>query len=53
VSELQPPTVPLFIPLVIYEYEEPWWNDIDRGELKNLKKNVSQCPFVHHKSHMD
>jgi hypothetical protein len=23
----------LFIPKVIYEYGEPWWNDVDRGKL--------------------
>jgi hypothetical protein len=23
------------IPQVIYEYGEPWWNDIDRGKPKN------------------
>jgi hypothetical protein len=32
---------------------EPWWSDIDRGKLKNLEKSLSQCYFVHHKSHMD
>jgi hypothetical protein len=31
VSELRPPTGPLFILQVIYEHGEPWWNDIDRG----------------------
>jgi hypothetical protein len=30
VSELRQPTGLLFIPQVIYEHEEPWWNDIDR-----------------------
>jgi hypothetical protein len=28
----------LFIPLMIYEYGEPWWNYIDRGKLKNSEK---------------
>jgi hypothetical protein len=32
---------------------EPRWNDIDRGEPKNLERNVFQCHFVHHKSRMD
>jgi hypothetical protein len=34
---------------MICEWGEPQWNDIDRGKLKNLKKNVSQCHFVHKK----
>jgi hypothetical protein len=38
---------------MIYEYEEPWWHDTDRGKLKNLEKNLSQCHFVYHNSHMD
>jgi hypothetical protein len=33
VSELRPPTGLLFIPQVIYEYGEQWWNDICRGIL--------------------
>jgi hypothetical protein len=33
VSELQAPTSSLFIPQVINEHREPWWNDIDRGKL--------------------
>jgi hypothetical protein len=24
----------------MYEYGEPWWNDIDRGNLKNLEKTL-------------
>jgi hypothetical protein len=33
VSELWPPTGLLFIPYVIYERGEPWWNDIDKEKL--------------------
>jgi hypothetical protein len=40
VSELQPLTGLLFIPQVIYESEQPWWNDINRGKLKNREKPV-------------
>jgi hypothetical protein len=29
------------------------WNEIDRGKPKYSGKNLSQCYFVHHKSHMD
>jgi hypothetical protein len=36
----------LFIPQMIYDYEEPWWNDIERGKLMNQEKNLSQCHFV-------
>jgi hypothetical protein len=53
VSELRPPTGLLFIPQVLYDYGEPWWNDIDRVKPKILEKNLSQCHFVHKKSHMD
>jgi hypothetical protein len=36
-----------FIPQVIYEYRDPWWNDTDRGNPKNSEKNLFQCHFVH------
>jgi hypothetical protein len=29
------------------------WNEIDRGKPKYSERSLSQCPFVHHKSHMD
>jgi len=32
---------------------EQWWNDTDRGNLKYWERNLSQCHFAHHKSHMD
>jgi hypothetical protein len=53
ISELRPPTGILLIPQMICEYRVSWWNDIDRGIPKNSERNLSQCQFVHHKSHMD
>ena len=32
---------------------EGWCNDTDRGELKYWERNLSQCHFVHDKSHTD
>jgi hypothetical protein len=32
--------------------ENPW-NDTDREKSKYAEKNMSQCHFFHHKSHMD
>jgi hypothetical protein len=29
------------------------WNEIDRGRPKYSEKNLSQCHFVRHKSHVD
>jgi hypothetical protein len=43
VCELWPPTGLLFIPQMIYEYEEPRWNDIDR---RNLRIRRERCPIV-------
>jgi hypothetical protein len=40
-------------PADIYEYGEPWWNDIDREKQKNSEKSLSQYHFVHHKYYMD
>jgi hypothetical protein len=36
-----------------HECGQPRWNDIDTAELKNSERNLSQCHFVHNKSHMD
>jgi hypothetical protein len=47
VSELWPPTGLLFIPQVIHENGEPWWNDIDSGKLKHSQKKLCQCHYVH------
>jgi hypothetical protein len=38
---------------MIYEYGKPQWNDNNRRKLKNSEKNLSQCHFDRHKSHMD
>jgi hypothetical protein len=32
---------------------EHQWNEIDRIKPKYSGKNLYQCQFVHHKSHMD
>jgi hypothetical protein len=36
-----------------HEFGERRWYDIDRGNPKNSEQNLSQCHFVHQKSHMD
>jgi hypothetical protein len=33
--------------------KEHRWNEMDRGNQKYSGENLSQCYFVHHKSHMD
>jgi hypothetical protein len=53
ISELWPPTGLLFVSQAILEHVEPWWNNIGRVIPKNSEENLSQCHFVHHKSHID
>jgi hypothetical protein len=36
-----------------YMSVEVRWNETDRGNPKNSEINLSQCRFVHHKSHTD
>jgi hypothetical protein len=35
-----------------HEHGQPEWNDTDSRKLQNTVKNLSQCNFIHHKSHM-
>jgi hypothetical protein len=36
-----------------FQVMEHRWNEIDRGKPQYSRKNLSQCHFVHHKSHVD
>jgi hypothetical protein len=40
----------IFVRFLVMEHR---WNEIDRVKPKNSGKNLSQCHFVHHKSHVD
>jgi hypothetical protein len=32
---------------------EQWWNNSGMGKLEYWERNLFQCHFAHHKSHMD
>jgi hypothetical protein len=38
---------------ILFLVMEHRWNEIERGKPKYSGKNLSQCHFVHHKSHME
>jgi hypothetical protein len=39
--------------IIFCPFPEHRWNEIDGGKPKYLEKNLSQCHFVNHKSHME
>jgi hypothetical protein len=51
--ELWPPTGLVIILQITHEYGEQWQKDTERRKPKNLEKNLSQCHYAHHKSHME
>jgi hypothetical protein len=44
VSELQPLMGILFIPHVVYEHGEQWWNDIGRGKFMISPQELNGNP---------
>ena len=42
--------ISFFLFLHVMEHQ---WNEIDRGKPKYSRKNLCQCHFVHHKSHIN
>jgi hypothetical protein len=38
---------------LLFHLMEHRWNESDRENPKYSEKNLSQCHFVYHKSHMD
>jgi hypothetical protein len=48
VSELQSPMGLLFIPQIIYENGEQWWNNIDWGKLLIRPHELSGNPTSSH-----
>jgi hypothetical protein len=38
---------------LFFQVMEHQWNETDRGKPKYSRKNLSQCHFVHHKSHTE
>jgi hypothetical protein len=52
-SEQRPPSDPLFVLQVRYEYGELRWNDTDMGNRWNDIKNLCQWHCVHQKLHVD
>jgi hypothetical protein len=43
----------IIIIIIFFLVMQNWWHEIDRGKPKYLVKKLSQCHFVHHKSHVD
>jgi hypothetical protein len=45
ISKPQPLTGTLFIPQMIHEHGEPWWNDVGRGKLLIRPTELSANPI--------